>query len=326
MDPVARWLVECDEPWTRYRATMDLLGCSAEDPGPRQALAALLADLRVQALLADAGGWETTPIRRHNDSAHPLYKLGVLAEFGLRAGDPGVAPILAAVLARQSPEGAFQSMVNVPAAFGGSGQDEYAWLACDAPTLLYVLLAFGLPPDDPRIRRAVAHLEGLGGANGWGCAAAGLGRFRGPGRKGDPCPIANVLALKALGLVPGSQDSQAVRGGIEMLLRHWQAPRGEKYYLFGVGSGFRKLKYPWVWYDILHVAEALSRFPLVYDDPRFRDLLAALGGQADETGRFRAGSMYLPWKSWSFADKKAPSPWLTLLVKRIFRRVGDAKG
>ncbi len=29
-----------------------------------------------------------------------------------------------------------------------------------------------------------------------------LGKFRGPGRKDDPCPVANLYALKALSLFP----------------------------------------------------------------------------------------------------------------------------
>jgi hypothetical protein len=43
--------------------------------------------------------------------------------------------------------------------------------------------------------------------------------------------------------------------------------------------------------------------------------------QADDSGRYTAGSMYRAWKGWSFADKKQPSPWLTFLVERIQKRL-----
>jgi hypothetical protein len=76
-----------------------------------------------------------------------------------------------------------------------------------------------------------------------------------------------------------------------------------------------------VWYDILHVVEVLSRFPFVHDDGRFVEMLQALTEQADERGRYTARSMFRAWKGWSFADKKAPSPWLTFLVRRIEQRV-----
>jgi hypothetical protein len=159
--------------------------------------------------------------------------------------------------------------------------------------------------------------------NGWRCVAAPeLGKFRGPGRKSDPCPIANVYALKALAHVPHLQDSPAVRCGVEMLLAHWQHQHGGKFYMFGIGADFRKLKYPFVWYDILHVVDVLSRFSFVHADPRFQEMVETLTAQADAEGRYTAGSMYQAWKGWSFADKKNPSPWLTFLVLRIEKRLG----
>jgi hypothetical protein len=147
-----------------------------------------------------------------------------------------------------------------------------------------------------------------------------VGKFRGPGRKDDPCPIANVYALKALAQVPELVDSPATRTGAKMLLGHWARHTERKIYLFGIGSDYRKLKYPFVWYDVLHVADVLSRFPFVGDDPRFGEMVAAITVQADGDGRYTAGSMYRAWKGWSFADKKLPSPWLTFLVHRILAR------
>ena len=70
-----------------------------------------------------------------------------------------------AVMAHQSPEGAFQAVVNIPEAFGGTGEDAWAWIACDVPSLLYGLLALGA--DDPRLQRAVDHLAGLVEEDGW---------------------------------------------------------------------------------------------------------------------------------------------------------------
>jgi hypothetical protein len=166
--------------------------------------------------------------------------------------------------------------------------------------------------------------------NGWRCKAAApeMGKvFRGPGRKADPCPIVNVYALKALSQVPEYLDSSATRTGTEMLLWHWEHQTERKIYLFGIGTTFRRLKYPFVWYDILHVVDVLSRFPFVHAfvhaDPRFREMVETITAQADEDGRYTAGSMYRAWKGWSFADKKNPSPWLTFLVSRVQRRMED---
>ena len=107
-----------------------------------------------------------------------------------------------------------------------------------------------------------------------------------------------------------------------MLLHHWEIQGQKKYYLFGIGSDFRKLKYPLIWYDLLHVLDVLSRFPIILRDERFIEMAKTLTNQADEGGRYTATSMYMAWKGWSFANKKQPSPWLTFLVNRIQKRAG----
>lgn len=320
---LTQWLLPSTEPWTCYRTLVDLLDQPESSEPVLSARQAMLAHPQVQGLFAEVANWPAYALKRHNDAGHPIYKLSTLVDFGLKASDPGMATILAAVMEHQSPQGAFQVIVNIPRAFGGTDEDMWTWMLCDAPTLLYALLAMGLG-DDPRVKRAVEHLAGLIDENGWRCVGAPeLGKFRGPGRKSDPCPIANVYALKALALVPELLDSSPTRVGTEMLLRHWEQRGETKMYLFGIGTDFLKIKYPFVWYDLLHVVEVLSHFPFVYADPRFQQMMAALFQQGDEPGRYTASSMYQTWKGWSFADKKNPSPWLSFLVQRIRRRVNQ---
>jgi hypothetical protein len=322
IDPTL-WLLECDEPWTRYGTLVDLLNQPEDDAEVHTARAEMLAHPKVQQLIAQASTWPGRPLKRHNDASHPIYAFGTLADFGVRAGDPGMDVAIEAILAHQAPDGPFQTLVNIPRAFGGTDEDLWTWMVCDAPTLLYSLAAIGLA-DDPRVRKAAHHLTGLVDDNGWRCvAAAELGKFRGPGRKADPCPIANVYALKALSLLPDLADSEAARRGAEALLWHWEHRGERKIYMFGIGTDFRKLKYPFVWYDILHVVDVLSRFPFVCGDRRFREMVDAITSQAEEEGRYTAKSMYRAWKGWSFADKKKPSPWLTLLVLRVRRRIAQ---
>ncbi len=326
-DPI-QWLLESDEPWTRYRTLVDLLDQSESTPEVQAARAEMLAHPQVQALIVEAATWPGYVLKRHNDAGHPIYKFSTLADFGVRADNPGpvlsgvegMAAGIEAVIAHQSPEGAFQSLMNIHKRYGGTGEDTWVWMLCDAPTLLYALLAFGLGKDE-RVQRAVDHLASLGDDNGWRCVAAPeLGKFRGPGRKDDPCPIVNVYALKALSQVRELLDSPATRTGAEMLLWHWEHQGERKVYLFGIGTDFRKLKYPFVWYDILHVVDVVSRFSFVHADPRFQEMVETITAQADE-GRYTAGSMYRAWKGWSFADKKNPSPWLTFLVLRVIKRI-----
>jgi hypothetical protein len=321
-DPI-HWLANSDEPWTRYRTLVDLLDRPEENTDVQEAHAQMVAHPQVQNLIAQARTWPGPALKRHNDASHPLHALSTLADFGLRANHQGMPEAVGAVLAHQSREGAYQTLVNVAKSLGGTGEDSWGWMLCDAPTLLYVQLAMGLG-DDPRVQRAVDHLVELVDDNGWRCVVAPeLGTFRGPGRKADPCPIANLYALKALAQVPDLLESPAARAGAEMLLWHWEHQRERKIYMFGVGTDFRKLKYPFVWYDILHVVDTLSRYPFVRQDSRFREMVETITAQADEEWRYTASSTYRAWKGWSFADKKNPSPWLTFLVARILRRLGS---
>jgi hypothetical protein len=320
-DPAREWLLGSDEPWARYRTLVDLLERPAGDVEVVTARINMLAHPQVQALVAQAATWANQkPLKRHNDASHPIYALSTLADFGLQHDDPGLEQVVEAVLAHQSPGGALQTVLNISTHFGGTGQDTWSWILCDAPTLLYALLAMGLE-GEPRLRRAAEHLADQVEENGWRCVGdLDLGGFRGPGRKADPCPIANVYALKALAQVPDLAGGRAVQLGVEMLLGHWQHQAERKLYLFGIGTDFRKLKYPFVWYDILHVVDVLSRFPFARDDPRFREMVTAIEAQANADGRYTATSMYRAWKGWSFANKKKPSPWLTFLVRRIQKR------
>jgi len=320
---LTQWLLESDEPWVRYRTLVDLLDRAEDDPEVTTVRAEMLAHPGVQAMMAQTATWGERALKRHNDAGYPIYQFSTLADFGVRADDPGMEAGIEAVMAHQSPEGAFQTVVNIPKAFGGTGEDMWTWILCDAPTLLYGLLAMGLG-DDARVQQAVDNLVDLVDDNGWRCVAAPeLGKFKGPGRRSDPCPIANVYALKALAQVPTLIDSPAARTGAEMLLGHWESQSERKLYLFGIGSDFRKLKYPFVWYDILHVTDVLSRFPFVHTNPRFKEMVETISDQADAEGRYTATSMYRAWNGWSFADKKHPSPWLTFLVLRVLKRVDD---
>jgi len=189
-----------------------------------------------------------------------------------------------------------------------------------AAVIVYALAEMGLS-GDPAVRSAVDYLVGLIGDNGWPCAVSKeLGTFRGPGRKSDPCPFANLAMLKALSVFGDLRDCSASRTGVETLLALWSESRERHPYQFYMGTDFRKLKAPFVWYDLLHVLDVLSRFEWVTRDPRFLDMLGLLRSKADDQGRFTAESVWTAWKDWEFGQKKVASRWLTLLAWRIIGR------
>jgi hypothetical protein len=186
---------------------------------------------------------------------------------------------------------------------------------------LYALVKFGLE-HDPAVQAAISHLVGLLRDNGWPCAVSKeLGKFRGPGRKEDPCPFANLAMLKALSEVSGLRDSHTCQTGAEALLTLWGESSTRHPYMFYMGTDFRKLKVPFVWYDLMHVLDVLSRFSWLKNDPRLLDMLGVLSSKADPQGRFTLESIWTAWKEWEFGQKKTHSRWLTLMAWRVIQRV-----
>ncbi|MBI5870315.1 MAG: hypothetical protein HZB44_05065 [Actinobacteria bacterium] len=325
MDVPVDWLLE-GEPFIEYRTRLDLLAQSEGDEAVRAARQGMLADSRVVGLLDELSGWPGTVISSHKSASQPFHKLTFLADLGVRADDPGVPAIVKTILKRQSDEGPFQLPMNIAKHYGGSGKDEWAWALCDAPLIVYGLAKMGLAAD-PQVRRAVDYLAGLVRDNGWPCAVSEkLGKFRGPGRKDDPCPFANLATLKALTQFDDLRDGPAARVGAETILTLWNESRSRHPYLFYMGTDFRKLKAPFIWYDLLHVLDVLSRFPWLATDVRLLDMMDTLKWKADPQGRFSPESVWMPWKAWEFGQKKEPSRWVTMLAWRIIRMDQAAEG
>lgn len=324
MNDVVPWLLE-GEPWSAYRARVDLLHQPEDAPEVIAARQALLAHPQVQGLLAELATWPGPPLKRHNDASHLLHKLVFVADLGLRASDSGVDVVVERVLRHQSAQGPFQVVVNIPKHFGGTGEDTYNWALCDAPLVIYALATLGLA-DDARVQTAISYMVGLIRDNGWPCAAAPeMGKFHGPGRRTDPCPYANLVMLKMLAQMPSWRDSESARVGVETLLELWTQRKERRPYLFAMGTHFARLKAPLIWYDILHVLDVLTQFPWAWEDARLQEMVALVAEKADVAGRFKPESIWMAWKGWDFGQKREPSRWLTLLVVRMLARVSSPR-
>ncbi|TFG48367.1 MAG: hypothetical protein E4H33_04295, partial [Anaerolineales bacterium] len=200
---VVDWLLNSEEPWTRFRTRIDLLEQDCYSEEVTRDREALLVHQEVQQLIAMGKSWPGYALKRHNDAKHPLHVLSVLADFGIRWTDPGMKEVVNQIQAHQAPEGAFETQIQIYKSFRGVEGEHWTWMACDAPELLYVLSAFGLE-NDAKVLRAKEHLIELFTDKGWQCRVSPLlGNFKGPGKRDDPCPIANLLTLKALSLDSG---------------------------------------------------------------------------------------------------------------------------
>ena len=319
MDAPIPWLLEGD-PFIEYRTRRDLADQAEHEPQVVTARQAMLASPLVQNLIAELANWPGTVTSSHKSASQPFHKLTFIADLGLTISDPGVDRIVARIMEHQSEDGPFLLPMNIPTHYGGTGQDQWAWALCDAPLILYALGKLGLQ-DQPRVTAACRRLVELVRQNGWPCAVSKeLGKFRGPGRKDDPCPFANLAMLKALAIFDEFNHSPACRIGAETLLTLWDQSTTRHPYMFFMGTDFRKLKVPLIWYDLVHVLDVLSQFSWLRDDPRLQAMLSTLKSKMDAQGRFTLESTWTAWKDWEFGQKKTPSRWLTLLAWRIMAR------
>lgn len=322
MKPPIDWLLT-GEPWVQYHTRLDLLGQVELDPEVATAREQMLTSPLVKGLLLELSGWPGQVIASHKSAGQQFHKLTFLADLGLKANDPGMELILPKIMQHRSEEELIQLPVTIPMTFGENNTDTWAWALCDTPLSTYALAKFGLK-DDPALKKSVDYLITLVRENGWPCVVSKeLGNFRGPGKKEDPCPFATLAMLKALSAFDYLLESSAAHTGVETLLHLWQESQTQHPYIFYMGTDFRKLKVPFVWYDLMHVLDVLSNFSWLYQDKRFLEMLNLMKNKADQKGRFTPESIWSVWRGWDFGQKKEPSRWLTMLVWRIIRRVEE---
>jgi hypothetical protein len=326
------------EPWTAYLA-LSRLGGAASAPAARPEEASRLEKARkasvasplVRGLVEELDAWPGKAISSHKSAEQLFHKLSLAAELGLRRGDPGADAIAAKAMKHRSAEGPFGLQMNIGAvkgpaagaARGGSGENLWAWALCDAPVVLRALARIGWA-DAPAFVESVDYLAGLERAEGgWPCAVSkSLGSFRGPGKKGDPCPYATLVMLELLLDLPSPRPGPAVERAAECLLGLWERSRVDHPYIFYMGDDFRKLKAPLIWYDLLHVLEALTRVPGIEKDKRLAEMLDLLEAKASAELLFTPESVYQTWKGCDFGQKKEPSLFLSAIALGILARTG----
>lgn len=298
------WLLEAPEPCIRYRAQL-LLTPENADP--------VLLDTGafIQGHLKSLAGWRDEVLARHDKADLWIHRLAMLADLGVTRDTGGAALLVDDLMSNLRDDGSFPISIMIPKAFGGSGEANQDWIICDFPVILYALAK--MTGCDTALNPAWEKLQALAGENYYPCCGS-IPKFKGPGPRGGMCPYANLPAARALAANPALRDSAAAKTAAGAVLGHWNERKAKKYFLFGMGTDFRKLKFPMVWYNLLHVVSALRRIDGAAEDPRFKEMVSLLGDKLDADGRATAESIYMAYKHEEWSSKKAPSRLLTVLV------------
>jgi len=319
MTDLVKWLLEEDD-WLKYSVVKNLLGRDKESAEVIVAEKKFYSSTLVQLLHDDVLFWPIIPLKSHKDSKHPLHKLALLAELGADISNKRTAALMKKVMISPSSEGFFQLMGSLHARQGGEGPVAL-WYLCDAPLILWSLLKMGV--SRTLLKKGIDYIISIVHENGWHCAVSSqLGTFRGPGKREDPCPYANLLALKLFSILPEYHDKKFIANGISSFFSLWDMQKERKQYLFGIGTDFRKLKMPEVWFDIIHVADVLSHYEKARGDSRFGEIMEILKSKKDSEGKFTPESVYRTWKDYDFGQKKTASRFITYKVMTIILRSG----
>lgn len=318
------FLMNSNESWIKYNTMIHLLDFDREDIRVIQSQSEIMKDELVSKLIDELENWPGKIVNSHKSSGQLYHKLAFVADIGLNCENIRIQSICNKVASYKHFNGVYSLPMNVSKSYGGSGEDLMAWALCDAPLIMYSLIKMGyLNRDEYKV--GLDYLINLIRPNGWPCATSvELGNFRGPGRKDDPCPYANLLMLKLLSVLDHNLYSEEILIGVETILNLWSNSLEKHPYMFFMGTDFRKLKSPFIWYDILHVVEVLSNFEFVRLDGRFLNMVELLNSKADQNHTFMCESEWRAWKGWEFAQKKVPSAWVTFLVYRINKRLSNS--
>jgi hypothetical protein len=313
-------LLDMSEDWLKYAIQLNLLHKNKNDLVELKKQAVNCEKIR--AYLCDITNFHSTLVSNHKNPELPIHKLLFLLDNGLDATIPEIKIAVDEIMKHRDKNGVYQSLVNIPKHFGGSGEDMFSWCLCDAPLLLLALLKAGIDYSS-HIKAGVDYLISFHKENGFPCAVSSeLGKFRGPGGKEDCCPYATLIMLKLLSCIPEYQDSDIAKDTAFTLMNLWKNSLEKHPYMFYMGTDFRKLKAPAVWYDIVSVTDALSRCKSIRNDSRFKEMLALIQIKQDDNGLFIPEAVYQKLKGWDFGQKKTPSPYLTYLCLQIFEQAG----
>lgn len=311
------WLLTADEPWVRYNALLDLVGASPDSTDVRNAYAAMQTHPEVSALISALDTWPEKPLGKAYDPKDAIWKLGMLADFGLQKDDERIAAITERVFAAQGEDGGF---------LHGGFDHTKSWrmrpYICISHVMTYALARFGYL-DDPRLQRAYEQLQQWRRLDGgWHPNKLNL---PGSEREAEPsCPFGTVNVLKAVVANPALRGSETGRDAAEFLLLAW-ARRGEPYRPvgFGIGASWNKTQYPLVQYGLLKTLDTLSLVDGIETDKRYQEMLHSLRSKQTSDGKWLAESVNKPYSGFDFGQKKQPSPWITFLVLRILNRSGQ---
>ena len=331
-DPVP-WLLGCDEPAARWVTLTAVLDRAPTDPDVLEARGNVVADPHIRELVEHLPDWAAgVRLSGHESPAFAPNVLNLLADMGVGTGDfDRIEALLDAMLAHQEPSGRFPSYGVVP----GGSEPVWGSLLCDSHPILEVLVRFGRLRD-PRVRSGLARmasdLTATAQGRAWPCLPHSVSGWRGPGRKGDFCPMVTLQALRTLARLPAEDRPEGLLDVARVSLRAWRLRGAEKPYQFGHGRQFKIIKWPPTWYGAYALLDTVGRYPQLWRGPNadpadvrsVAELAACLVAyNVSPDGAVTPHSTYRGFEAFSFGQKKQTSALATAHLLAVLHRLDD---
>ena len=141
MDAI-NFILSNGDTWLQYATRVHILEESKEDMADLKLQA--LSDPKIKAYLSDITDFHSILVSNHKNPDLPIHKLLFLLDIGFNADVPEIQTAVDKIMENKDSNGIYQSLINIPKHFGGSGEDLFGWCLCDAPLLLSALLKSGL--------------------------------------------------------------------------------------------------------------------------------------------------------------------------------------
>ena len=310
------WLLSSN-PWTKYKTLTDLLEKSESSNEVKDAKKEFVNHPKIIKLINETGQWFTESITRHNISTIPYYKLLMLSDFGLNINDNGIDKIIKKIN-EHIVEDMFAVRQTLPKKsfkIPDKKANEWYVLPCDTPVITYSMLC--LKNNDKKVLKSVDKIkEKWEMPNNWFCHFFFVeNHFK---NLKINCPISGLMALNVFSQISELKESKEAKNAFMPIKFH--RDYGKSIYYFGRSKKFWTLKYPFVWYNALYLADVLSKFDFLKNEEVTIELKNWIIKAQNEQGRYKPTSIFKAYKDWDFSNKKEESPWITFLCCRILKR------
>jgi hypothetical protein len=304
---IINWLLEGPQ-WLKYAVELQLLD---NKPNVKQ----VLSDISIKKIvneLKDSQGLTALKTGTLSYKGKVYWDLFFMADIGLTVKDLHLEKEAKEIYELQLSDGTFITAKDM--------KPNYFCI----PTILLSSLKKMNYYDKLKLQRFIQLIfksQRLDG--GWHCA-----KQRAVGQRlqdTESCPMDNLNILLLLSQFEEYRKQAKLNGAIDLLLTHWDK-QNEKWrpYGFGIGTEYKKLKYPAVTYGILRILDVLSMFPYAVKSKSFKDMMNYVRGKS-KNGMFYAESIVKYYSDFDFGQKKQPSRWITFLINRIEKRVIEIK-